>query len=230
MSKEDLNSRIDSFLSSAMKNIHNFDYDSAIDDLKAALVLDKENPEILYNLGIVYSKKGLHKTAVDYYNQVLGLSFSFVDILEVKKMLSYSTILSGNYLKAQEILEEELKKIPNDTTSLNMLGFCYENLEQSENAIEIYQKIIAIDKKNSNAHNSLAYLMAKNNHDLNKSLQYARNAYKANPENAAYLDTMGYVYLQRGEYDMAKKFLKKALEKAPQSLEIRNHVKELLNV
>lgn len=230
MAKEELNKQIRSFLSSAIKSINKLDYDDAIEDLQAAEMLDKDNPEILYNLGVAYSRKGLHKTAVTFFKKVLNLSFTFADVLTVKKMLSYSLILSNEYDAALEILNKALKLTPNDTTTLNMLGYCFENLERFSDALKIFGKIIEIDNDNINAYNSLGFLMAKTGSDLNKSLIYAKKAYNNNPENAAYLDTLGYVYLKKGEPDMAKKYLKKALEKNPASLEIREHLKELLKL
>jgi tetratricopeptide (TPR) repeat protein len=230
MSTDELNNRIKSFLSSALHHLAHSKYDKAIEELQAAEVLDKDNPEILYNLGIAYSKDGLHATAINYFKRIIDLPLTFVDIITVKKLLAYSLLAGKQFDEALYYLYEITKTIEYDTIVLNMLGFCYEKKNNIEEALKVYHKVITFDKKNINAYNSLAFLMAKSQKDINAALNFARVAYKHNPENPAYLDTIGYIYMKKGDIDLAKKFLKKALEKAPASDEIRNHLHELLQL
>jgi tetratricopeptide (TPR) repeat protein len=230
MAKTELNERIQKFLNSALKKITSRDYDSALEKLTAALALDKDNPEILYNLGICYCKKHLFNSAIIYFKKVRDLPLTYVDILTVIKMLSYSLIMAQDFAQAKNYIMEGLKTAKDDTVLLNMQGFILEKENNFIEAINTYKMIIEIDNNNSNAYNSAAYNISETDGDLNEALTYARNALKHNPENPAYLDTMGCIQMKRGHVDIAKRYLKKALEKLPDSKEIKDHINRLLKI
>lgn len=227
MAEVDLQQKIDGFLASAFKKFIIRDYDNAVRDLKAAEVLDRENPEVLYNLGINYCRMGLHKTAVEYLQKLLTLELTFIDISEVKKLLVYALIHLLQYREAGEYLNQVLELVPSDVVALNMKGFILDIQERHDEALRVYRKIIEIDKRNFNACNSIAYILARRGGDLKKSLSYAREAYESNKRNAAYLDTLGYVYLEMGDLDKAEQYLSAALHRAPLSDDVKEHLKEL---
>ncbi|MFC1670091.1 tetratricopeptide repeat protein [Spirochaetota bacterium] len=227
MTDIDLNEKVRQFLKLATENFVIQNFEHAIRDLKAAEVLDKDNPEILYNLGVNYSRLGLYKTSIEYFEKLLNLPSAFVEALVVKKLLAYAYINIKEFKKAQKILDDVVKLSPSDTVAYNMKGYCLEKQDNWKNAIKVYRLIIDIDDNNFNAYNSLAYLISKNNGDLDESLEYSKKAHESNNKNPAYIDTLGFVYLKRGNREMAKKFLGRALELKPFSVEIKEHINEL---
>jgi tetratricopeptide (TPR) repeat protein len=230
MGAEDINIRIRALIDSAVHSIGKEDFENAIEDLKAAEVLDKDNPEVIYNLGISHSRQGLHKTAVTYYWKLMDLPFEFVELRNVKKMLSYSLILGESYEEALSVLAQILRITPMDATSNGLCGYCYEKLGRLDESIASHRKVLDVEPSNINSCNSLAFLLARRGSDLDEALTFARRALASNPESPAYCDTIGYVYMKRKQPELAKKFMKQALEKAPASLEIRSHLSELLKI
>ena len=230
MSSKNQNDRVRELISSALEYYHSGDFESAIEELKTADILDNQNPEILYNLGIVHSKQGLHKTAVQYFEKLLALPFTFVEAQKVKKLLSYSKILSNRFEEALIQLHDIIKLSADDDVAHSLLGYCYEKMDRIEDSIAAYKKVITINKTDVNAFNSLAYLLAKKGIDLDRALLLAKKALEKNPESAAYNDTIGYVYMKRNQGDLARRHLKKALVKDPTSSEIRSHLHELLKI
>lgn len=227
MSETPLQKKIDGFLESAMKRFIVRDYDSAIRELKAAEVLDRENPEILYNLGINYCRMGLDRTAIGYFTKITALKHSFIDALEVKKLIAYSHIRLGEYLESERYLDEVLDIVPSDLAAMNMKAFGMAMQGKHGEALHLYGSILQADKKNYNAYNSIAYIMATTGGDPDQAVRFARIAHESNPDYPAYCDTLGYVYLKMGKLDLAAKYLEAALEKAPFSEEIKNHLNEL---
>lgn len=230
MSVEDINLKIRQHLKSAEIKLNLQNFDETIEELKAAEVLDPENPQVLYNLGIVYALDGLNKTACGYFRKILNLESGSVDAQKVRKLLAYSEILTDDFDSALKILNECLHLAPGDTEALNMAGYCYEKMKKYDNALSSYLQVIKIDPENYTACNSLAFIMADTGKDLNRALTLAKKAYNNDPDSPAYLDTMGYIYLKRGEKTMAKKFIKEAYDKMPFSSEIRAHLNELLGI
>jgi tetratricopeptide (TPR) repeat protein len=227
MIDSDIQKKIDGFLISALKKFLISDFDSAIRELKAAEMLDEENPEILYNLGINYCRLGLDKTAITYFKKLLKLKHAFIDALEVKKLLAYALVHINEYEESGQYLNDVLHYSPRDVVAMNMKGYSLEMQGKHAEALAVYGSIIEIDKKNYNAYNSIAYITILTSGDVNRSLRFAQMAHESNRENPAYLDTLGYIYLKMGKLDLAEKFLNAALERAPFSGEIKDHVREL---
>lgn len=230
MSIEDINEKLRLHMKSAEISIDRLNYEKAVEELKAAEMLDPENPDVLFNLGIAYSKQGLSREAENYFRKVIDLKSSSVNKQQVRKLLAYTNILHEDYDSALSLLNEVLSFTQGDVEALNMSGYCYEKYNRYEEAIEAYKTVLEIDKHNLTAMNSAAYIIAETGGDLNKALSYGRKLIAEEPENAAYLDTIGYIYLKRGDVNMARKYIKSAYEKMPFSSEIKQHLNELLGI
>lgn len=227
MSETPIQKKIDGFLESSLQRFIVQDYDSAIRELKAAEVLDKENPEILYNLGINYCRMGLDKTAIGYFKKLLTLKHAFIDALEVKKLIAYALIHIREYPESEKYLDQVLDLVPSDLAAMNMKAYSLEMQGKHGEALRLYGSIIEVDKKNYNAYNSIAYIMAMTGGNPAQAVRFARVAHESNREYPAYLDTLGYVYLKMGKLDLADRYLQAALERAPFSEEIKGHLNEL---
>jgi len=227
MSDTGLNEKINGFLKTALEKFIVSDFNEAIRDLRAAEVLDRDNPEILYNLGVCYSRLGLFKTSVQYYERLIALPDTFIEILTVRKLLAFSLIQTGQYTDAEKAIEGVLLKTPRDTAALSMKGYCLEKLGRYRDAVTVYSEIIKIDKGNLNSYNSIAYILAMTKTNLDRALKLARTACEKKDNNPAYLDTLGFVCMKRGDRAAAKKYFTKALELAPFSKEIKAHLREL---
>jgi protein O-GlcNAc transferase len=160
MAEVDLNQKLKGFLESAFKKISSEDYLKAIDDLKEAEKLDSNNPEVLYNLGVSYCRMHEYDSAISYFEKLLKLPYTFVDLITVNILYAYSLILTGDIRGAIKYINDVLNLSPNNTVLLNMLGYCFEQQKKYREAIKAFRKIIEIDRHNYNAYNSLAYVIA----------------------------------------------------------------------
>jgi Flp pilus assembly protein TadD len=230
LAEVNINEKVAAFLKSAISRSSSKDFSSAIEDLKAAEVLDKENPIILYNLGICYIRTGLHRTAREYFEKLISLSSTFIDILTVRKLFAYSSIMLNDFQGALVQLDDCLKITPRDIVSLNMKGYCLEKLGLFAEASLAYGEILSLESSNPTACNSLAYVLARSGGDLNRAMILAKKAVATHGDNAAYLDTLGYIHLLKGNRDSAKNMLKKAFSRMPDSEEIKAHLKDLLDL
>lgn len=227
MATNDLQSKISSLLKSSLEHFLVQDYTRAINDLKAAQVLDKENPEVLYNLGICHCRSGLVGTAIPYFQKILSMRAGFVDMLNVKKILSFCFIQKNELESAGKLLDEILKATPADSSALHMKGFLMEKQKDYHGAIKTYRLILENDM-HYNTCNSIAYLIARTKGDLSIAMEYAEKALKADENNPAYLDTMGFIYLKMGNTSRAEEYLSHARELLPFSDEIKEHM-DMLN-
>jgi uncharacterized protein HemY len=75
--------------------------------------------------------------------------------------------------------------------------------------------------------NNLAYILAVQGKELSKAKELALKAVTAEPENASYLDTLGWVLFKVGEYEKAREILEKAVDIDAHEPEIRDHLSKV---
>ncbi|MCX7677940.1 MAG: tetratricopeptide repeat protein [Spirochaetes bacterium] len=224
MSEAQINIQLKKFLSSALKEFNNKNFTSAIAKLKSALSLDPQNPEILYNLGVASCRVENYIEAIDYFRKVLELKYTSVDILQILRLISFSLIKLQMYEEAILYSERGLDFQPDDLVLLHLTAYAYDVAGKRETAINLYRKILEINPYDISAKNSLAYLYAKANRNIKEAYQLAKDAVAANPQNAAYLDTLGFVLFCMNDFARAKEYLEKAHAIDPKSNDISIHL------
>ncbi|HON15228.1 MAG TPA: tetratricopeptide repeat protein [Spirochaetota bacterium] len=224
---EKINKSVKELINEGIKNLKSANYKEALEKLKEAEMLDRNNPEIFYNLGIAYTRLGLYKTAEDYFKKIISLNTGFIDSKLVKKNLAFCYINSERYDEALSLLDEILKQYPDDITSLNMKGYALEKTGKIKESIAIYSLIIRNNKKNLNSMNSAAYLMAKNGGDLDSALKLANYVHLMDNKNPAYKDTLGYIYMKKGDLKKAEDLFFEAYRDIPFNKELQEHIMEL---
>lgn len=217
-------------VSSALKALADGNYEKALEEFRAAEIIDRNNPAILFNIGITYTRLGLFKTAIDYYQRILSLKSGFIDIHSVKKNMGFCYIQTGNYTEALKLLDDVISVFSEDTTALNMKAYCFQQLNMPDESLVTYKTILQKDHANTNSINSAAYLMALNNMQLESAYKLASHVAGKSNHNPAYLDTLGYICIKIGKLDEAEKHLSKALSILPFEKEIREHYEELLKL
>ena len=92
------------------------------------------------------------------------------------------------------------------------LGDAQSNLGNSEEADRVYELALRYDPENHNAMNNYAYNLSVRGVNLEKAQGLALKAMELEPENAAYLDTMGWIFYKMGEFEKAKRFIKASID------------------
>ena len=99
-----------------------------------------------------------------------------------------------------------------------VLATVYEGQQQFDQAINLYNSLLARDLFPYLARNNLAYLLAEHRptaENLARAQNLSSEALEENPEEPSFLDTMGWIKGKQGKYGQAKIFLEKALKHAP---------------
>jgi tetratricopeptide (TPR) repeat protein len=108
-----------------------------------------------------------------------------------------------------------------------VLGSIYERQKKYELAEESFHKVLVIDPKNAQALNYLGYMLADRSVRLEEALGYIRKAVAIEPQNGAYLDSLGWVYYRMGNYDLAEENLRLASEKIGTDPTVQAHLGDL---
>jgi len=91
-----------------------------------------------------------------------------------------------------------------------LLGSIYEREKKYDQAEEQFKKVLATDPLNASASNYLGYMLADRGVRLEESVKYIQAALRLDPNNGAYLDSLGWAYYKMDRCDLAQPDLEKA--------------------
>jgi len=106
-------------------------------------------------------------------------------------------------------------------------GSIYERQKKVELAEQSFRQVLQQDPNNSMTLNYLGYMLADHNTHLEEALTLIKRAVELDPQNGAYLDSLGWAYFKLGNYDQAEESLRRASEKTPNDATVQDHMGEL---
>mgnify|MGYP001611902666 CR=1 FL=1 len=200
------------------------EYDLAVTCYKKALEIDPKFSYSYFNLGNIYYKKGYSGTAISCYKKAISLNprlrdahrnlgIIYEDVRQFDKAIAcYSAALSLDDNSAEEY-------------HARLAGVAYKR-GRWRLAVLLYRRTMS---KNPSAEtkNNLAYVYADhatNLEELNEAQKLVDEALQAEPRNANFLDTKGWMLYKFGRLPSANIYLTKASAISPDNEEIRRHL------
>ena len=95
-------------------------------------------------------------------------------------------------------------------------------------AEKFFLQAIDLDPTNVKAHNYLSYMWAEHNINLDRALIHVEIALEAEPDSAAYVDTLGWIYYRQEKYEQALEKISRAAELEPDDPIITDHLGDIL--
>lgn len=134
---------------------------------------------------------------------------------------------AGDRSGAIALLEQVSRSSPTDTATLFSLADVYADADRGADAERVLRQIIAAEPSNASALNYLGYLLAVRGDQLDEAIRLVQSALQQEPNNGAYLDSLGWAYFRRGNLDEAEKYLTAAAKQLPENSEIQEHLGDL---
>ncbi len=128
---------------------------------------------------------------------------------------------------AMNVFNTALEIYPDDKSLLYARGLQAVDRGQLQLAEQDLRRIISADPEHADALNALGYTLANRTDRYEEALGYIERAYALKPEEPAILDSMGWVNYRLGHYEVARDYLRRALEKMDDG-EIAAHLGEVL--
>jgi Flp pilus assembly protein TadD len=138
---------------------------------------------------------------------------------ELYEGLSELLLRRGRGTEAVDILRTALKGRPRSEPLLFALGVALERQGQINEAMGRMREILQANPDHAAALNFIGYELAEKGADkgstLDEAERFIRRALQLRPETGAYLDSLGWVYFCRGQYEKAMGTLEHAALLAP---------------
>jgi tetratricopeptide (TPR) repeat protein len=171
--------------------------DHALADVRAMLKGGPEDREVYLRLGIMYTRVKQWKEAEEALGKAEGMSTKIDD-------------------KAQVWF---------------LLGDAYQHQKMFDQADAEFRKVLAAvsptDPQSAATLNYLGYMNADRGVKLDESLNFIKQALTLDPNNGAYLDSLGWAYFKLGKYDLAEENLTKASIHMGSDATVQEHLGDL---
>ena len=100
----------------------------------------------------------------------------------------------------------------------------YDEVRNFTASEKYYEKALKLRPDDPLILNNYSYSLSTRSIRLNQALDMVSRAVQLEPENGAYLDTIGWVYYQLGEFEKALQYIQEALFHQGESAEVYEHL------
>ena len=205
------------------------DFTAAERLLRLVCDFNPDSSAIHNNLGEVLRAQGKMDEAIPYFRKAIQLDpnnsgpYNNLGIIHAMRK---------EFAEAERLFRSVIERAPNEVSTPTYVNLATVLGEQGKvaEAEPMFRKALAVNPDDPNVCNALAFFLADHQLKLDEALELARRAVQAVPRNPEFLDTLGWVLLQRGELDEAERTFQQALGLAgenPPANEIREHLKKL---
>lgn len=137
-------------------------------------------------------------------------------------------IQTEQYPLAIALLQDALKKTPDDRDLKFELGSAYERSGDLQSSERVFEGILAKSPEDAATLNYLGYMWAEKGLNLDRAADMLNRAVKQEPRNGAYIDSLGWVYYQQGKLELAEKYLSDAAKLLPRDAVVHEHLGDVL--
>ncbi len=126
--------------------------------------------------------------------------------------------------KALDAAEKLAQDKADKATILFMRGSMYEREKKYDLAEKMFRQVLEVDPTNASALNYLGYMLADQNVRLQEAQDLVGRAVQIEPNNYAFLDSLGWVYYRLNRLDEAERQLTRSLQLMAKDPTIHDHL------
>ncbi len=165
---------------------------------------------------------------LDQSSEIARLERGLRSSLEGRAELAASLQRNDRHAEALPLLEALVSDGLTGVGWKFRLGIAYERTGFFEKAVSTFESLIADVPDFAPALNYLGYLWIERRERLEEALELVVRAVRLEPDNGAYVDSLGWGYYQMGKIPLAVKFLERAARLSPADPTILEHLGDAL--
>ena len=203
-------------------------FEAALNEFLSLRIEEEEFPELSYYLGLCYTHLEKYDEALLYLEQVVASDAGLIHLYQSRMLLGVIYAITGRFRLAEFEFRKLLDSGYESAKVYSALAYALFLQKKADDSIDCLEKALELEKDNSNAMNSLGFILAEQNTKLASALKLCERAVEKNPRNPAYIDSLGWVHYRMGNYKDSRVLLRKALDYAPRNKEILAHLKTVV--
>lgn len=196
-------------------------YDEASKVMEEAIESFPHDFAVNFILGLSLTQLNQQADGEEYLKKAVELNPNDINALSA---YSYTLSQLKKNDEAIKYLKHALRIDPDDVNLIGTLGLIYNSIQMYAESDSAYERALELDPANPLINNNYSYALAVRGEQLERALDMVKISIEADSLNANYLDTIGWVYFQMGDYVLAKKYLEKAIEVGTDSAVMLDHL------
>jgi tetratricopeptide (TPR) repeat protein len=187
-------------------------FEKAFARLDSELIRSHGSPAIRHLMAVTALRNGKYNIAIENFRALANQTPNSIDPqIELANVFE----LKGDVHDAILTLQRASVLQPKDPRPSVILPFLLESENRAQEAKHIARRALAERPDDATAMNNLAFLLAQTGDSLDEAVKLAHKAVNKAPNNPAFLDTLGYVYLKRDQNDDALDIFTRLIRKYP---------------
>lgn len=153
---------------------------------------------------------------------------------QAKRGTRHAIAISEAYMQANDhasaiaVLKAAIAARPDELDLQFQLGSLYERANDRKASEETFLEVLKKNPDHAPTLNYLGYMWAESNTNLEKAHEMLTRAVGQEPNNGAYVDSLGWVYFRMGNLELAEKYLTDATRLLPRDPTVHEHLGDVL--
>lgn len=206
----------------------NRDLPHAFDEANKALNEHPRDRGLLITQAILYGENKQPELAAQTLQPLLENSPSD---LEIYSNLAQVYTETRRYADAEKAVRsaEKFAQSPTDKETVGfLLGGMYERQKKYEQAEQAFKGVLSLNPQNAPALNYFGYMLADRGVRLDEAADMLKRALEVDPANAAYLDSMGWIFYKQNKLPEAENYIRKAVDRDSHDPTMLSHLGDVL--
>lgn len=200
------------------------DFARAESEAKRAVAEFQDDEMLASLLASVLADRGKTKEAIKVVERASKGSASGID-----RLLTMARIYQKGrqFDKAEERIKAANELADSDEARIAVLfafGSLYEQAKRFEMSEASFRELLEISPDNAGALNYLGYMFADRGVNLDEAHDLVQRALDLEPDNGAYLDSLGWVYYRQDKLELAAKYIERSLKQYEDDPVVHTHL------
>ncbi len=199
-------------------------YKEAVEQMSKAA--EKFPNDFAVNLifGLSLSQSSQYSQAQTYLGRALKINPN--DLMALTAM-GYTLNQLKKDDEALTYLDKALAIDPANIQAISIAGLIYETKKMYTVSDSLYNKALSVDSSNALILNNYAYSLSERGKELDKAYEMSKKSLEAEPKNSSYLDTFGWIFFKKGDYQKAKEYIEKSISIDNKSGTVYDHLGDI---
>ena len=202
----------------------NHEIDRAIVEAKKGLDESLAAPDLTVTLAMLYGEKSDADSGTQLLKTLLSGNDTdqeiYIDMAQVQSRGRKFTEAEQSAQKAEQMATDPSGK----ESAWFTLGAIYERQKKFDQAEEQFRKLLEANPNNAPVLNYYGYMLADRGVRLDEATSLIERAVTQEPNNGAYLDSLGWAYYKQNKLAEAEEYLEKAIDRDGQDPTILSHL------
>ncbi|HKS79923.1 MAG TPA: tetratricopeptide repeat protein [Candidatus Acidoferrales bacterium] len=203
------------------------DIGHAIDETKKALADSPKDQQLTITLAMLYGENAQTDEATKLLQGLMQGNDNnqeiLLDLAQVQEQGKHYTDAEQSAVKAEQLSQAGSDK----EAAWFMLGAIYERQKKYDQAEQQFRKVLQENPNDAPVLNYYGYMLADRGVRLEEATNLIQRAVRQEPNNGAYLDSLGWAYYKASKLAEAEEYLRKATERDAHDPTILGHLADV---